>query len=130
MPAAVFVQKATKLFARSPVKELRVTKAVWNDIVELFGSEHLGRLETLDLSERKFNDALAVRLAASDSAHKLKRVRLRNCGLGAQAAAELADVATVWPLAELDVSLNPIPEKALGTLRDRFGKSVVRFDPS
>jgi uncharacterized protein (TIGR02996 family) len=129
MPAPVFVQKAAKLFSRCPVTELRVTKAVWNDMIELFACEHLGRLETLDLSERKFSDALAVRLAASEPARKLKRVRLRNCGLGSHAAAALADAGRGWPLVELDVSLNPMPAHAVAGLRERYGRAV-RYDPA
>ena len=56
MPAAWFVQKAEKLFAKCPVNELRVTMGTRAEYAGLFQSPHFRRLSILEISDRKFNE--------------------------------------------------------------------------
>jgi uncharacterized protein (TIGR02996 family) len=123
LPAGVFVQRAGALFARAPVRELRVTRGVIGEISELVGGAYFARLHALDLSDRRLGDDVARVLARRASA-ALRVLRLSGCGLTDAGAALLA--RGPWELAELDVRHNEIGATGLRALRDRFGERAVR----
>jgi len=123
LPAGMFVQRAGALFARGPVRELRVTRGVIGEVTELVGGSHFPRLHALDLSDRRLGDDVARVLARRTNA-ALRVLRLSGCGLTDAGAALLA--RGPWELTELDVRHNDIGPAGLRALRDRFGESAVR----
>lgn len=127
MPAAVFLRRADRLFARTPARELRVTRADPRELADLLAAPAVARLGGLDLSNRRFGPDLGRRLAASPRVAALRVLRVRACGLTDESALRLADAPFDWPLAELDVSLNPVGPRALEALGLRFGAGVVRW---
>jgi uncharacterized protein (TIGR02996 family) len=127
MPAGWFLAKAERLFARCPVRELRLTQVTETDFIPLMRSEGVCRLEALDLTERRLNNLAAVVLG--DTAHrwptgKLKRVRLRGCGIDDDGADALYHIPAHFAPEELDLSWNPIGEAARQRLRARYGPAV------
>jgi len=68
LPAGMFVQRAGALFARAPVRELRVTRGVIGEVTELLGGSHFPRLHALDLSDRRLGDDVARVLARRTNA--------------------------------------------------------------
>jgi uncharacterized protein (TIGR02996 family) len=131
MPAAWFNKKADKLFARCPVRELRVTLTSETDFNWLMVSDAVTRLESLDLSDRRLGNhaPLNFRLYADRwQPGKLKRLRLRACQIDDLGAEMLEQIPVeVFDPDELDLSLNPISEKAMQRLRRRFG-DTLRFE--
>jgi uncharacterized protein (TIGR02996 family) len=129
MPAARFVARADVLFARTPARELRVTRATVEDLAAVLASPFLARLTALDLSDRRLGDD-AVRLVSRRPAvAALTTLRLCGCGLTDTSALRLADVPFDWPLRELDLRHNPIGAAGLAALRARFGAAVVASPP-
>ncbi|MFO0847260.1 MAG: TIGR02996 domain-containing protein [Gemmataceae bacterium] len=127
MPAAVFIRKAGKLFARAPVQELRVTQATAAELADLTADPLVARLRALDLSDTRLGDPAARLLSVRPVLAGLRTLRLRQCQLTDTGAGLLADAEFDWPLAELDVSLNPLSADGLAALRKRFG-AAVRWD--
>lgn len=123
LPAGMFVQRAGALFARAPVRELRVTRGVIGEVTELVGGSYFPRLHALDLSDRRLGDDVARVLARRTNA-ALRVLRLSGCGLTDAGAALLA--RGPWELLELDVRHNDIGPAGLRALRDRFGAGAVR----
>jgi hypothetical protein len=129
MRAGPFVSRATALFARAPVRELRVVSTTLGELAAVADSPFFPRLGALDLSDRRLGDAAADVLARR-SAARLTTLRLRGCALTDAAAYRLAAVPFAWPLEEMDVTFNPIGETGLNALRDRFGGAVVASPPA
>jgi uncharacterized protein (TIGR02996 family) len=126
MPAAWFGPRSADLFARAPVRELRVTRATVEELVELVESPHFRRLAALDLSDRRLGDTAARVLARHPAVAALTTLRLTACGLTDTAADRLAAAPFDWPLRELDVRHNKaIGPAGLDALRARFGAAVV-----
>ena len=125
MPAAWFVVRADVLFARAPVRELRVTLTTAEELVALVAHEHFSRLRSLDLSDRRLSDSVALILTRRSAVAALTHLRLRGCGLTDAGACRLADADFDWPLQELDVSLNLLSPFGVAALRDRFGAGTV-----
>ncbi len=126
MPAAWFTVRAEVLFARVPVRELRVTRTTVEELAALVANGQFPRLTALDLSDRRLGDSVARVLTRRPAAAALTRLRLRGCGLTDAGACRLADADFDWPLQELDVSLNPLSPFGVTALRDRFGAETVR----
>lgn len=129
MPAAWFLLRAHRLFDRTPVRELRVLRASPDEFRELFQSPYVGRLRTLDLSDRRIGDRGLDRIRRAKPLDGVRRLRLRACNLSDRGAVRFAETASVRSLEELDVSLNDLSPECVELLRDRFGRSVVKFDP-
>jgi uncharacterized protein (TIGR02996 family) len=127
MPARIFITKAGKLFAKAPVRELRVTQATVAELADLTADRLVSRLRALDLSDTRLGDPAARLLSARTVLAGLRTLRLRQCQLTDTGAGLLADAEFDWPLAELDVSLNPLTDDGLDGLRQRFG-DAVRFE--
>ena len=132
MPADWFVTVAERLFARCPVRELRVTETTTDEFRGLLACDHTFRLEVLDLSERKLGNTAPAVFAARASRwpeRKLRALKLRACEIDDTGAATLAGIpASAFDPTELDVSLNPLTNRGLRRLRQRYG-TAVRFDP-
>lgn len=127
MPAGYFLKRADLLFRTCPVRELRITVASHSQLLELFASPHLARLETLDLSDRSLENTVAHVLFQSGqyaSVKQLRVLRLRGCGITDQGAQWLAGLPFEWPLRELDLAFNPIGETGLEALRNRYGQAL------
>jgi uncharacterized protein (TIGR02996 family) len=129
MPASGFVCGAGRLFRLSPVRELRVLRTLDYEWQSLLRCEYLGRLSTLDVSERLLGDAGVAELAESKYVAGLRVVRLRACNLSDVGADALTRMAVGERIDELDVSLNDLSPSALAALRIRFGERTIRFDP-
>jgi hypothetical protein len=130
MPAYWFTRRAWVLFARMPVRELRVTRSTVLQFAEFLNSPFLDRLRCLDLSDRKIGDAWAGQLFLRPLPG-LRELRLRACNMS---NATIDDFLAHEPAAPrrvdlLDVGLNDISPDRIARLRTRFGDSVVRFDP-
>jgi uncharacterized protein (TIGR02996 family) len=125
MPAAWFAVRSDVLFARVPVRELRVTRTTVEELAALVANGHFPRLSALDLSDRRLGDSVARVLTLCPAIAALTRVRLRGCGLTDAGACRLADADFDWPLKELDVSLNPLSPFGVAALRERFGEGTV-----
>jgi uncharacterized protein (TIGR02996 family) len=128
-PAVWFLNRAKQLFARTPCRELRVTRADVGEIHALLRSRYVARLRTLDLSDRKIGDAGATDIAACRRIAPLKCLRLRACNCTDVGAYCLAYAPFDWPLQELDVSLNRLSPVGVLSLQSRFGHDVVKFEP-
>jgi uncharacterized protein (TIGR02996 family) len=124
MPAAWFRVKAESLFALAPVRELRVTHTTEGGFHRLMDYPLLGRLSGLDMSDRRFGDAVARLIAWSPFTGGLEVIRLRGCGITDEGADRLADAEFARPLRELDVSHNPIGPAGVAALRARYGDAV------
>lgn len=125
MQAGWFIEWAEVLFARVPARELRVTKTAIEELAALVASPYFPRLNTLDMSDRRFGDPVARVLTQRPAVAALSRLRLRGCGLTDAAAYRLADADFEWPLEELDVSHNPISVAGLAVLLKRYGAATV-----
>ncbi len=135
MPAAWFVAKAEKLFARCPVNELRVTMGARGDYAGLFQSARFGELQVLDIADRRFSDEgiselNQVRLIGR--LQNLKRLRLRSCNFDCEYA---YDVIIGWPSidfapTELDLSGNPFTRTQIEWLRWRYGAALLCNEPT
>jgi uncharacterized protein (TIGR02996 family) len=125
MPATSFLENARALFARAPVRELRVTRATLAEVRALMHSPRLARLRGLDLSDRRLGDAVVPELLRSQFTPALRVLRLRGCGITDEGARNLADLRFDWPLRELDVSHNAIGASVLAVLVARYGDAVV-----
>ncbi len=130
MPAAHYLWKADRLFAKAPVNELRVTRASLQEWRELLNSEVLARLTTLDFSDRRLGDDLVPMLANSKYLSRLNRLRLCNCNLSDEGAFRLADLPFDWFPTEIDLQLNcRIQDAGRAALRSRFGEQVLLSEP-
>ncbi|WP_171470085.1 TIGR02996 domain-containing protein [Frigoriglobus tundricola] len=125
MPAAWFAVRADVLFARVPVRELRVTRATAEELAALVAHGHFPRLRSLELSDQRLGDSVALVLTRQPAVAALTRLRLRGCGLTDAGACRLADADFDWPLRELDVSLNSLSPYGVAALRARFGEAIV-----
>ena len=130
MPAAWFVAKAEKLFARCPVNELRVTMTTAEEYVRLVNSPHFLRLRTLDVSERRLGDSVFHELlyAAGNNPlvlSGLKRLRVRGCGVTWHAFSSIESFEP-WQFDpdELDVGNNDFDEYTLMLLVNRYGDAL------
>jgi uncharacterized protein (TIGR02996 family) len=129
MPATWFPVRAARLFARAPVRELRVTHTTLDDLTELVWGEHFPRLDGLDLSDRRLGDDIARVLTFRHTTAGLRTLRLSACGLTDSAAYYLAQAPFHWPLRELDVRHNDFTPYGVDALRGRFGAEAVRVGP-
>jgi uncharacterized protein (TIGR02996 family) len=129
MPAVWFVARAPALFARTPARELSVTRTTVEELGALAGSAYLPRLTALELIDRRLGDDAARVLVRHPRVAALAALRLIGCGLTDTAAYRLADAPFPWPLRELDVRHNPISATGLAVLRDRFGPVVIASPP-
>jgi uncharacterized protein (TIGR02996 family) len=130
MPAAVFLKKADRLFERCPVRELRLTQVTEAEWQRVLAGEPVTRLAALDLTERRLGNiaVLYFVLHFTWPAGRLKRLRLRACGIdddGAEVLAYIPEAA--FAPEELDLGLNPITDVGRRRLRNRYG-AAVRFD--
>ena len=125
LTARAFIEKAPLLFARAPVRELRVTRSTAEDFQSLMTSPRLARLRTLDLSSQQLGDRGVAALVRSQFSSTLKVLRFRGCGISDFGAMALADTDFDRSLRELDLSFNPISESARSALRDKFGEALV-----
>lgn len=128
MHASHFLRRADVLFQRCPVRELRITRTSSSELSEIINCPHVGKLEGLDLSDRRLADTVPHLLFTnwnSNAVGRLRVLRLRGCGITDSGATMLAQVPFKWPLRELDVSLNPIGPAGLAALRNRFGMAVL-----
>ena len=125
MPATVFTWKAAKLFARAPVTELRVTRTTLVELDELLREPPATRLTALDLCDRRLGDAAVRSVVGSAVLANLRTLRLRACGLTADAVPLLMDAPAAWRPARLELGLNAIPPADLTTLRERYGPALA-----
>ena len=124
MPAAIFTVKAAKLFARAPVAELRVTRTTLAELGDLVREPAAGRLRALDLCDRGLGDAAVRLIVGSPLLGSLRTLRLRACGLTADAVEALMDAPAGWQPGRLELGLNAIPPAGLATLRERYALAV------
>ncbi len=125
MPATWFQLRAEALFARVPVRELRITQTTSSEFIRLMHHPLMGRLAGLDLSNRNLGDSAVDLITWSPFTSALQVLRLRGCAITDEGAAQLAQNLECR-LRELDVSFNPISRSGLELLRERFG-DAVRF---
>lgn len=126
MPAAIFSWKAKKLFTKSPVRELRITRLAGTELHELLTTPEMQRIRTLDLSTHRLGELGLAWLCRSGFLLQLQRLRLRRCFLTAQDVEPLLESEANWPnLVELDLSNNPIPDEAVARLQSRYGSALI-----
>ena len=124
MPATIFTWKAAKLFARAPVTELRVTRTTLAELDELLREPTTARLTALDLCDRRLGDAAVRAIVGSPLLANVRTLRLRACGLTADAVEPLMDAPAGWRPDRLELGLNAIPSAGLATLRERYALVV------
>ena len=125
MPAAVFTWKAARLFARAPVTELRVTRTTLAELDELLREPSATRLTALDLCDRRLGDAAVRAVVGSPLLATLRTLRLRACGLTADAVEPLMEAPAAWRPERLELGLNAIPPAGLATLRERYAAALA-----
>jgi uncharacterized protein (TIGR02996 family) len=132
MPAAWFVQKAEKLFARCPVNELRVTMGTAAELIDVVQSPHFQRLTTLDVSNRSWRSPYRISFLDHSRTEPLlrgvKRLRLRSCFLDDFDAHLLCTAKRFSPL-ELDVTGNPFSREWIDNLRAAHGDALICDEP-
>jgi uncharacterized protein (TIGR02996 family) len=131
MPAKTFVQRAKKLFDRTPARELRVVQISIEYWWRLSRCRHLSKLQALDLSDRQLGNA-GILVLLHYLPNSIKILRLRACNLTFQEnGIPILETRRRRRLSlnELDVSLNDLTPAVLDALRNYFGPDVVRFDP-
>lgn len=124
MPAAWFVTHADQLFARCPVRELRVHFDHEREFA-LLAERHFAPLQTLVICDHRFGTTGAVELYRSRFVDGVRTLHLPGCNLDDRAAEVLADLRMT--LADFDVRYNPLTHRGRGRLRARFGPAV-RFE--
>ena len=125
MPAGQFLWKAEKLFARVPLRELRVTMTTREELAELMDCPHTAKLGALDLSDRKLGDRVAQEIARSAQVRSLSHLRLKGCGL-TDAGAEILAGADLGHLNRLEVQWNHFTETGRRALMRAFGNRVLQ----
>ena len=120
MPATIFTWKAAKLFARAPVTELRVTRTTLAELDDLLREPTTARLTALDLCDRRLGDAAVRAIVGSPLLANVRTLRLRACGLTADAVGPLLDAPAGWRPDRLELGLNAIPPAGLAALRERY----------
>jgi uncharacterized protein (TIGR02996 family) len=125
MPAGQFLWKAEKLFARVPLRELRLTMTTHEELAELMDSPHTAKLGALDLSDRKLGDRVAQEIARSSQLRSLRHLRLKGCGL-TDAGAEILAGADLGHLTRLEVQWNHFTEAGRRALMGAFGTRVLQ----
>ena len=123
MPAAIYLTKAHKLFARSPVRELRLTRVKVPEVAQLLAHPATRQLAALDLSDHYIGDEAARAVAAADV--RLEVLRLRSSNLTDAGAELLAEAAAAWTPKLVDVSGNGIGNGGRLLLAARFGGALV-----
>ena len=126
MPAAVYLRKADKLFARAPVRELRVTRVRLPELAELLAHPATGRLAALDVSDLFLGDAAAELLAGSPALVGLTTLRLRGCNVTDAGAAALAAAPAGWRPGVVDLAWNPIGPAGRGAADGPVRRGHVR----
>ncbi|MCS6864717.1 MAG: TIGR02996 domain-containing protein [Gemmataceae bacterium] len=124
MPCGWFLQWAKVLLERTPLRELRITRTQLDELAALMASDHLPRLNALDLSDRRWGDDMARLLTKRPSITAIRTLRLRACGLTDVSAYRLAETPFDWPLRELDVAFNDFSPAGIAALQERFGHVV------
>jgi uncharacterized protein (TIGR02996 family) len=76
MPAAWFVAKAEKLFARCPVNELRVTMTTLEEFENLLFCTHFMHLRTLEVADPKLGNDVAGAIERAAAAGELNALSL------------------------------------------------------
>jgi uncharacterized protein (TIGR02996 family) len=122
--ASTFLNRGTRLTNLVPLRELHITRLRENDFEELTRFPPCRFLHTVDLAGKPLN-----RMERSFSRYgsvfaSLRRVLLPNCGLGDAQARFLASNPWGWNLTELDIRYNPISDRALDLLYDRYGSAL------
>ncbi len=128
MPAAIYLKKADKLFARAPVRELRVTRVRPDDVPDLLAHPATRRLTGLDMSDLNLGDDAARTLAASPTLAGLTTLRLRACNITDAGAEALATTPFDWRPDVIDLAWNPVTDAGWAVLRARF--PGVAFEPA
>ena len=125
MPATVFTWKAAKLFARAPVTELRVTRTTLAELEDLLREPTATHLTALDLCDRRLGDAAVRAVVGSPLLANLQTLRLRACGLTADAVEPLLEAPAAWRPERLELGLNAIPPAGLALLRERYADALA-----
>jgi uncharacterized protein (TIGR02996 family) len=120
MPAIIFTTKAQKLFARAPVRELRVTRTTLPELAEMLAQPHVRQLHTLNLCDRSLGDDAARMLAESEALPSFQHLLLKACNLTDGGAISLAETPHLWQPQRIDVSNNPITPVGFARLAARF----------
>ena len=124
MPAAIYLTKANKLFARAPVREVRLTRVKVPEVQPLLAHPATRHLAALDLSDHYIGDDAARAVAATPEL-RLESLRLRNSNLTDAGAEALCDAAPDWRPRVLEVTGNAIGHAGRRALAARFAGAVV-----
>ncbi|MFO0935365.1 MAG: TIGR02996 domain-containing protein [Gemmataceae bacterium] len=126
MPAAMFWRRGEKLFARTPARELKVTRMSMDDLILLTHIPVCQRLVSLDLSGLNLTQLVPYgERIWGDAFSHLRRLSLVNCNLGDAGAEMIRMYPWREPLERLDVSRNPLSQQAIDLLVQRFGDAVL-----
>ena len=124
MPAAIYLTKAHRLFARAPVRELRLTRVKVPEVGPLLAHPATRSLAALDLSDHYIGDDAARAVAAAPTLH-FQALRLRNSNLTDAGAEALAGVPAGWSPRVVDVTGNGIGPGGRRALAARYPGAVV-----
>lgn len=120
MPAAVYLAKADRLFARAPVRELRLTRVKLAEAEALLALPASRKLAALDLSDLRMGDDAARLLARAPAVAAFDVLRLRGCNITDAGAAALATTPFDWRPDVIDLAWNPVTDAGRAVLAKRF----------
>ena len=125
MPAAWFVAKAEKLFARCPVNELRVTLTTEEEFENLLVSPHFGKLRVVEVADPKLGADVASALERASAAGVLSQL------LSLHFRAMYFDEDTqrrMWDAVPQSVSLDLLSQHQLRDRMQRRRRRRAEFD--
>lgn len=131
MPATTFAASAERLFACSPVSELRVILGIGHEMADVVNCPSFLRLRGLDISDARVGQLAAMILTVAGKAKRLahlRRLRLRQCGLTDLVARAIGRIEEFNPK-ELDLTGNPLSAFTVDQLRERYGTALI-YDES
>jgi uncharacterized protein (TIGR02996 family) len=115
-----FETHAAALFAGAPIQCLRFLEINDRQVEKLAASPYLARVTGLDLSRNPIGNLGAVALARSGYLNGLEDLYLEHCGIEEWGMIELAGALARTRVGRVELSGNPLSERARDVLADRL----------
>jgi uncharacterized protein (TIGR02996 family) len=124
-----YPKHAAAVFAGAPVQGLRFFNLNDGQCEMLAGSPYLSRITHLDLSRGPIRDTGAVDLARSPYLNNLEELFLEDCRIEEWGMIELAGSLARTRVGRVELSGNPLSERARGVLAQRLA-GRYRWSPA